>query len=277
METAFLAELEKEYSELLTTGKIKSIEEIKSLTSKQFSYSSPQYYSGNISSKLVVVTFNSNREYLCREKPTQDFESYKVGSKLLGDLFLNDNCINDIESSYPVDIRMLNYFKPFNVIRFEQDSIKKNLKRLTDEKFEISLIPFLSPDFSEKDFMTNYKICKPFVDRILEGIVACQRQYIVFLGSCFNNILSDYIEESESFRFLLTTPNCPNQKFVGHFTRVTVKYENRRFIAGIAESFCNEDFESILLEKYGQESVAIINRGLLLSKPLWSANALMNS
>lgn len=274
METAFLAELEKEYFELLTTGKVKIIEDVKAATSKQFSYSTPQYYTGNIRSKVVLVTFNSKREYLCKGNIPKDFESYKSSTKTIGEIFLESNNESEFESVYPVDVRLLNYLKPFNVFRFERDSISKNLRKLTDEKLELGLIPFLSTDFGERDFMTNYNVCKPLVDRVLRGIVTYPRQYIIFVGSCFNNILSEYIDESESFRFLLTTPNCPNQKFIAHFTRVTVNYNNRRFVAGIAESFCDESFDSILLEKYGQESVAIINRGLLLSQPLWRENVM---
>lgn len=265
METAFLAELEKEYSELLTTGKIKIFEDVKAITSKQFLYSTPQYYSGNIRSKFVMINFNSKKEYLCNGSSPKDFESYKMLNQSLGEMFLETSDEADVEAAYPYDLRMLNYLKPFNIIRFERESISNDLKKLTDEKLELGLVPFKSPDFGEKDFMSNYKTCKPLVDRVLNGIVAYPRQYIIFVGSCFNNILSEYIEDTESFRFLLTTPSYPNQKFIAHFTRITINYNSKRFIAGIAESFCDENFDSILLEKYGQESVAIINRGLLLA------------
>lgn len=265
METAFLAELEKEYAELLTTGKIKMFEDVKAITSKQFWYTTPQYYSGNIRSKFVLITFNSKKEFLCNGNVPKDFETYKQVNQTLGEVFSNASDEADLETTYPYDFRILNYLKPFNIIRFERDSITKNLKKLTDEKLELGLLPFKSPDFGERDFMSSYKTCKPLVERVLNGIVAYPRQYVIFIGSCFNNILSQYIEETESFRFLLTTPNCPNQKFIAHFTRVTINYNGKRFIAGIAESFCDESFDSIILEKYGQESVAIINRGLLLA------------
>ncbi len=264
METAFLAELEKEYSELLSTGKIKIFEDVKAITSKQFSYDSPQYYSGNFRSKFVLINFNSKREYLCNGGIPNDFESYKVKNQSLGEVFLYANS-DVVDKVYPYDFRLLNYLKPFNFIRFDRDDILKNLKKLTDEKLELGLVPFKSPDFNERDFMSNYNTCKPLVDRLLSGVVSYPRQYVIFIGSGFNNILSDYIEETESFRFLLTSPNFPNQKFIAHFTRIIIKYNGKRFIAGIAESFCDENFDSIVLEKYGQESVAIINRGLLLA------------
>jgi len=272
METAFLAELEKEYTELLKTGKIKIVEDVKRLTSKQFSYNSPHYFFGNIRSRVALVTFNSKKEYLCKGNNLVDFESYQNKSQGLGEIFLESENEVEFDSIYASDIRMLNYLKPFNIIRFDPDTISKNLQKLSAEKFELGLVPYPSPDFSERDFMINYKVCKPFVERVLNGIIAYPRQYIVFIGSCFNNILAEYVEESESFRFLLTSPNCPNQKFIAHFTRITLKIKNKRVIAGIAESFCDENLDSVLLEKYGQESVAIINRGFLLSNPLWKSS-----
>ncbi len=271
METPFLAELDKEYTELLKTGKIKIVEDVKRLTSKQFSYNSPYYFLGNIRSRVVLVTFNLKKEYLCKGNNLVDFESYQNKSQGLGEIFLESENKVEFDSIYASDIRMLNYLRPFNIIRFDQESTFRNLQKLTAEKLELGLVPYPSPDFSDRDFMINYKVCRPFVERVLNGIIAYPRQYIVFIGSCFNNILSEFIEESESFRFLLTSPNCPNQKFIAHFTRVTLKINNKRVIAGIAESFCDENLDSVLLEKYGQESVAIINRGFLLSNPLWKS------
>lgn len=272
METVFMSELEKEYTELLETGKIQIVENVKRLTSKQFSYSSPLYYTGNIQSRVVLITFNSNKEYLCKGYAPADFEAYQNKNRLISELYKEANDNIDFESVYATDIRMLNYLKPFNIIRFDHNSTSTNLERLTNEKLELGLVPYPSPDFSEKDFMLNYNACKPFVERVMKGITAYPRQYIVFIGSCFNNILSEYIEESESFRFLLTSQNIPNQKFIVHFTRITLKYNEQRMIAGIAESFCDENLDSIMLEKYGQESAAIINRGFILSIPLWKSS-----
>ncbi len=276
METVYLAELEKEYSEFIETGKIRLIEDVKRLTTKNFSYSSPLYYLGNIRSRLAIITFNSKKDYLCKGNPPIDFESYQNKSKSLGEIFLESENEAEFNSIYSSDIRLLNYLKPFNLIRFDHNSISKNLHKLTNEKLELGLVPFNSPDFSEKDFMSNHVVCKPFTERVLNGIIAYPRQYIVFIGSCFNNILDEYIEESESFRFLVTSLNSPNQKFIAHFTRVTLNYKDRRVIAGIAESFCDENLDSVLLEKYGQESVATINRGFILSNPLWKSSKSTN-
>lgn len=271
MDTVFLAELEKEYLELLNTGKIQFIEDVMKVTNKKFSYTSPLYYHGNIRSRLAVITFNSNKQHLCRGNYPVDFDSFLKTSKSLGEIFLESENELEFESVYSSEIRTLNYLKPFNIIRFDQESISSNLKSLTNEKFEIGLMPFHSPDFNEEDFMSYYKHCKPLLERALRGVTTYPRQYIVFIGSCFNNILSEYIEETESFRFLLTSPNTPNQKFIAHFTRVMLKFNGKRFMAGIAESFCDENLDNISMEKYGQESVAAINRGYLLSNSLWKS------
>jgi hypothetical protein len=271
METGFLTELEKEYSELIETGKIQMIEDVKRLTSKQFSYNFPLYFLGNIRSKIALVTFNSKKEYLVKRSKPADFNSYQDNNQNLGEVFLKSDNEKDFNTIFSSDIRLLNFSKPFQVIRLDTGSIQQTLKKFTDEKLELGLVPYLSPDFTEKDFMSNYEACKPFIERVLCGILAYPRQYVVFIGDSFRTLLSEYTEGSETFRFLLTSPNSPNQKFIAQFTRVTLNYKNRKFIAGIAESFSDENLDEIMIEKYGRESVAIINRGYILSNPLWKS------
>lgn len=271
METVFLTELEKEYSELIETGKIQIIEDVKKLTSKQFSYNNPLYFRGDINSRIALITFNSKREALCNCKKPADFVAYQDKYQSTGDFLQGSDNVNEDDTIFSAEARILKYLKPFQIIRYESQSIQKNIQKLTNKRLELDLVPYLSPDFSEKDFMNNYLVCKPFIERILNGILAYPRQYIVFIGDCFNKILAEYIEESETFRFLLTSPNKPNQKFISQFTRITLKFNNRKVIAGIAESFCDENLDDVMLEKYGQESVAVINRGFLLSNPLWKS------
>lgn len=271
MEAIFLTELEKEYSELMETGKIKMIEDVKRLTSKQFSYSTPLYYLGNIRSKIALITFNSKKDYLNKRNKPTDFNSYQDSNQNLGEVFLETKNEEEFEAAFSSDIRLLTYFKPFQVIRLDGGSLQQKLQKFTNDKLELGLVPYLSPDFTEKDFINNYSVCKPFIERVLCGILAYSRQYIVFIGDGFKDILSEYTEESETFRFLLTSSQSPNQKFIAQFTRITLNYENRKIIAGIAESFNDKNLDEIMLEKYGRESVAIINRGYLLSNPLWKS------
>jgi len=271
METVFLTEFAKEYSELIETGKIQIVEDVKKLTSKHFFYDYPLYFSGNIRSKIALVTFNAHKEYLKDANKPEDFIAYQQKHQSLGKIFLDPAVSNGEDPNYPEDIRVLNYIKPFQVFRFDSSSLQKNLQKLTDEKLELGLVPYLSPDFSSKDFMSNYSVCRPFIERILKGILAYPRQYVVFVGDCFEKVLSEYIVESERFSFLLTSQNIPNQKFVARFTRITLTFNERKIIAGIAESFFDDDFDEIMIEKYGRESVAILNRGLLLANPLWKS------
>ncbi len=270
METLFLTELEKEYSELIQTGKIQIVEDVQKSTSKQFSYKYPLYFTGNIRSKIVLVNFNSQKEYIYNENQPSDFNTYKFTCQNLGKVFYGDNTVK-FESNFPADMRMLTYVKPFQAIRFTNNSIQKDLQKFTDEKLELDMVPYLSHDFSVKDFMNSYEICKPFIERLLHGILAYPRQYVIFIGNSFNRILADYIEESEDFKFLLTSPNRRDQKFIAQFTRITIKFNGRKVIAGIADSFNDENLDEIMLEKYGRESVSIINRGFLLANPLWKS------
>jgi hypothetical protein len=271
MKTLFLSELEKEYSELIETGKIQIVEDVKKITSRQFSYSYPLYFSGNIRSRLAVVNFNETRDFLKNVNHPSDFNAYQNKHQDLGKLFLDSDCEERIESKYSTDIRILHYLDPFHVIRLNGDSLQKNLQKLTDEKFELDLIPYLSPDFSVKDFMGSYKVCKPLIERVLNGVLAYPRQYVIFIGECFSKVLAEYVVDSEHFSFVLTSPNRPNQKFLARFTRVTLKFNEKIVIAGIAESFFDQELDEIMMEKYGHESVTNLNRGLLLANPLWKS------
>lgn len=272
MRTVFLAELEKEYSELVQTGKVQILEDVEKLTSKRFSYHNPLYFSGNLSSKLAIVKFCSNSSGYSKLDCNEDFSEYQYKQQNLGKLFIKTESIDDISDKYANDIRTMNYSKPFQIVRLEGNTVQENLQKFVDEKFEIELVPYLSHDFSAKDFIQNYNVCKSLVDRTLSGVFSYPRQYVIFMGDCFNSILKEYISDSERFSFLLTSNMLPNQKFVASFNRITLNYNNTKIIAGIAESFYDENLDEIMLEKYGRESAAIINRGFLLTNPLWKTH-----
>lgn len=272
MEATFFTELEKEYSELIETGKIKLIEDVQKKIDKQFDYKTPIYFVGNIRSKIAIVKFNSANKYLTEGKQPVNFRSYQVKHQSLGNTYSITYSDDNLLSKYTSDIRMLSFIKPFQVIRFNKNSVQKNLQKLTDEKLHIDLVPYITESFSADDFVSNYSVCKPFVERMLCGVLAYPRQYVIYVGDYFRSILAEFIEESERFSFVLTSSNKVNQKVIAHFTRITINYRGKRIVAGIADSFFDENLDDVMLEKYGQESVAIINRGLLLSTPLWSSS-----
>ncbi|NVO09871.1 MAG: hypothetical protein HXX16_07925 [Bacteroidales bacterium] len=259
----------KKHSELIKAGTQQVIEEIIFLISKKNSYDNSLYSIGNNRSKIALITFNAREEYL-NNNQILGSSFYQVKYQSNDNISLQMDSGKDFRSSLSEEMRFFNYIKTFQIIRFDGNSINKDLKRLKDEKFELDLVPFLSPNFSVDDFMCNYKLCKPLIERVLNGVFAYPRQYAIFIGGCFNKILAEYTEKSENISFVLTSKNKPNQKFVAQFTRITLNFKNKRIIAGIAESFFDENLDEIMIEKYGRETVSIINRGLLLSNPQWN-------
>ncbi len=267
-----LTESEKEeHSELIQAGRLQIIEEIKNLISKKFCYNNSLYSIGNCRSKIAIITFNARKEYLKNINQTLGIGSYQTDHQDKGDMFLETDSEKQIESRLSEEMRVFNYIKPFQIIHFDCDSINKDFKRLEDEKLELDLVPFLSPNFSADDFMCNYKLCKPLIERVLNDVFAYPRQYAIFIGGCFNKILAEYTERSENTSFVLTSRNKPNQKFIAQFTCITLNFKNKRIIAGIAESFFDENLDEIMIEKYGRETVSIINRGLLLANSQWKS------
>lgn len=257
----------KKQSELIQAGRAKIIEEIKNTISKNFCCNNSLYSIGNCRSKIAIITFNARKEYLNSTNQTFNYGSYQLDNQNIDDIVLETDNEKHLKSRLSEEMRVINYIKPLQIIRFESDSINKDLKRLKEEKLELDLVPFLSPNFSEDDFMCNYKLCKPLIERVLNDVFAYPRQYAIFIDGCFNKILAEYTEKSENISFVLTSRNKPNQKFIAQFTRITLNFKNKRIIAGIAESFFDENLDEIMIEKYGRETVSIINRGFLLSNP----------
>jgi len=267
MSPAYLSGIEKNISELLEAGEIISTENSKNEASKFFNFSEQIAFKGNIKSKVAIVTYSSNHKYLKAEKQKEENSS----SQSRGEF--NNSNHNSSESNTEFNIKIFNYLKPFQIIRFDNDSLESNLQKFNDQKFHIDLIPYFSKEFTVNDLIQNYSMSKSFVDHLLNGVLAYPRQYVVFVGDLFTDILSEYIEETDRFSFMLTSPNKVNQKITAYFTRVTINYKGRKLIAGVAESFFDVNFDDIMLEKYGQESVYLINRGLLLSNPVWSSQS----
>lgn len=272
MQVGDLTESEKkEHSELIQAGRLQIIEEIKNIVSKKIRYNNSLYSIGNCRSKVALITFNARKEYLNKTNHALHYGYYQVENQNTDDIFFETNGEKNIESRFSEEMRVLNFIKPFQIIRFDGDSINKDLKRLKEEKLELDLVPFLSPNFSVDDFMCNYKLCKPLIERVLNDVFAYPRQYAIFIGGCFNKILAEYTEKSENTSFVLTSRNKPNQKFIAQFTRISLNFKNKKIIAGIAESFFDENLDEIMIEKYGRETVSIINRGFLLSNPQWKS------
>jgi hypothetical protein len=267
-----LTELEKkEQSELIQAGRAKIMEEIRNTISKKFCCNNSLYSIGNCRSKIALITFNARKEYLNNTNQALNHSFYQGEHQSIDNIFLETDGEKYIESRLSEEMRVFNYIKPFQTIRFDSDSINKNLKRLEDEKLELDLVPFLSPNFSGDDFMYNYKLFKPLIERVLNDVFAYPRQYAIFIGGCFNKILAEYTEKSENTSFVLTSRNKPNQKFIAQFTRITLKFKDKSIVAGIAESFFDENLDEIMIEKYGRETVSIINRGFHLPNPQWKS------
>ncbi len=270
MDSLFITEIEKEYSELLNTGKIELIEEVKKATTKHFNYKHPIYFIGNIRSKLVLVNFNSAKSCYSEGGQPLDFHSYKSRYQNIGKLFYENLFEKVPKAKYLSDLREFSFIKPFQTIKFEKGPMQNNLQKLTDETLHLDLLPYSAPDFSAEDFIKNYTSCKPFVERLFNGIFAYPRLYVIFTGKFFK-ILQEYITYTDRFLFEVKSSKGGLKQQV-LFTRVTIEYQNKKLIAGIADSYFDETMDESMLEQYGTESASIINRGIIINNTDWSQN-----
>lgn len=269
MKSAIHLELEKDCSQLIEAGELLSIKNDQGKQSGLTDISELIGYKGNIKSKIAIVTYNSKTKSLPRTN--------KLSNITTADHHLQKDCIDsdtmgEGDSESAENIKLCCYLKPFRVIRFDNESHQRNLSLLAEQKFHIDLSSFDRKSLSSTELLSDHSLLNQFVDVLLCLILAHPRQYVIFIGDSFKEILSDFIEDSDRFSFLLTSPNKVNQKNTAHFTRITIKYKGKQLIAGIAESYFDENLDNVMIEKYGQESVYLINRGLLLAKPMWNSN-----
>lgn len=233
--------------ELMDAEKGKNNQVVESLFDSDSSLNELIRYSGNIKSKITLVSSNL------------DFIKTK-----------NTSTLHPTEFQVLVDSKLSSYLKPFRVIGLNKSTVKETGLGTEDQRLHIdtSKCSINGDSFNEYIKRNNYK---PVMDLILNTVLAYPRQYVIFIGEHFKDLMSDYASEIDRFSFILTSPNRVNQKNTVYFTRVCIEYCGKKLIAGIAESFYNESFDEIMLEKYGQESVYLLNRGILLSNPMWSS------
>jgi hypothetical protein len=246
--TRLLNEVRSDVSELITSGRINRASDLAHRTGVPFDSSCfPMFFTGAFESPLVLVHLNP-----------------KLSAQLGGPLYTNFDAYYDqhrrfgfhhwvMDSSYksPFDHKQMRFLRPFGAIDFvpEIEPVDKrvNLARVIDRKLQLELIPYASPGFAARDFSID--LLQPHFERVLGAIAALPRNYIIFCGAVFDDLLK--LSGRETFRldhhFPLAT-NLGMSKNEYRFSNVAFNYEGVSLRAGIARSFA---IQGIPMSAYG--------------------------
>lgn len=243
-----LNESRTDVNELLASGRIHRASELAKRTGVPFDSSYfPMYFTGTFESKLVLVHLNP-----------------KLSSQLGGPLYANfDAYFNahrrfgyhhwEMDPSYrsAFDHKQVRFLRPFGAIDFHPETepghARANAALAIDKKLQLELIPYASPGFAARDF--SIELLQPHFERVLGTIAAFPRDYVIFCGAVFDDLLK--LSGRETFRLdhefpLVTKQGLSKNEY--RFSNVAFSYEGVTLRAGIARSFA---IQGIPMPAYG--------------------------
>ena len=213
-----------------------------------FDVTNPHFYTGDFTSKLVLVHLNPKRNVDNDEWGLKcifpDFNVYTEYYKRFGYIkYQKEREEGKIHKS-PFDHKQIRFLKPFGVLLFTGDKYN-DLELVIDSKLQLELIPYGSPDFNSNKFRTEDLM--PFTERILDLIGSKGRDYVIFCGRVFYKILCPFIVKEKEFEFKL-------QKTNGKETINQYQIKNIQLVNGINATIAPQFArQGCPVDKYGEK------------------------
>ncbi|MEI6697248.1 MAG: hypothetical protein WCO13_14435 [Bacteroidota bacterium] len=205
-----------------------------------FDTASPHFFTGDLKAELVLVHLNPKRSkdsFGCKNKYIS-FEHYlehfvTFGKKSYG-------IASSRTHKSPFDHKQVRFLKPFDLLPFRDGDKYYNLEIVVDKKLQIELVPFGSPDFNYS--LIGTKNIKPFIERIINLLLSCERKYIIFCGKVFVELLQPYILKQKIHTFKLNKIN--GNLTIDNFEVICVQiiYNEKTINAAIAPQFAKQGY-----------------------------------
>jgi hypothetical protein len=232
-----LDEARVDVDELLASGAVSKATKLSDATGLPFETSQfPMYFTGDFKAPLVLVHLNPKASKQMDDPGYKSFDDYFEGCRRFGYL----HWVENPKYYSPFDLKQVRFLKPFKVIDFlpasDPRAARTNPARVIDNKLQLELLPYASPTFTSKDFSIAY-LAEHF-ERVLGVIAAFKREYVIFCGAVFDDLLEESGREvrriDHHFRVKTKKGESKNEY---RFSNVTVKYSDGTINAGVARSF----------------------------------------
>ncbi|MBK9940665.1 MAG: hypothetical protein IPP13_03470 [Kouleothrix sp.] len=257
----FKAAIRTDIEEFVTTGKMQQAKILSTQTNQHFNHNQyPLYFNGKLDSRIVLVHLNPKHPNTYTDTYTGDlwlktFDDYFTHHEHLG-RFLYDRAATRRHKS-PFDHKQIRFLKPFGVIDFIEEQTQEdgftNLERVLDHKLQLELIPYSSDSFRVKGF--TKEIVRPHLERVLDVISACPRDYVLFCGTVFDLFFHDHI--TDTYRFKLTKNDGQPTQNSARFSNLRFVYNGQIIHAGLAHSFAQQ---GIPMAAYGRQCKAFYRK-----------------
>lgn len=215
--------------------------------SKYFDTASPHFFTGDIKSELVLIHLNPKRskDSFDENNPFKDFDDYLDNFVHFGKKKYGIDSLRTHKS--PFDHKQVRFLKPFNLLPFMEGDKYHNLEVVLDNKLQIELIPFGSPDFNFSKIKTEN--IEPYFERIINLLKSSERKYVIFCGKVFIELLQPYIIKQKSHTFKLIKKDGTEIKDYFIVISIKLQYNNAIINAVIAPQFAKQGYP---VSQYGE-------------------------
>jgi hypothetical protein len=245
------------WEQLASGGELRGALELATATGELFSAGAlPQFFTGDLDARFVLVHLNPKQHDTpwAQDHPkASSFEEYVLAQRWFG----RDHYGPDASAWHsPFDHKQIRFLQPFGLIEFvsqDQDGRPAaliNLERVVDEKLQLELIPYASSAFRTGKLRRILGILEPHHERMVSVIAATPRDYIIFCGSIFEDLLDRHIVDRRPHTFLLKKADGTLMRQTSRFSLITLRTPNGRIRAGIAHSWARQ---GIPMRAYAEE------------------------
>lgn len=244
--------------EFLATRRMQRAVELSAATRQHFNHNEyPMFFVGKLDARLVLVHLNPKQRDNYAATYTgplwlKSFDEYFEYHQSLGKKLYGTGSPQTHKS--PFDHKQIRFLKPFDAIHFVEERTRDdrlaNLEQVIDGKLQLELIPYGSATFSTSGFTPA--ILKPRLERILDVICACPRNYILFCGQIFETLFQGSIVRTHEFKLIKNDGTaCQNKT---RFSNLRFVYKGAVIQAGLAHSFAQQ---GIPMGAYGRQCKAL--------------------
>ena len=212
-----------------------------------FDVCEPHFFTGDLNSEIVLVMLNPKRNKVLWNKPCDffDWKSYLDSFTHFG-LNQYGNNSKRIHKS-PFDHKQVRFMKPFNILPFNGEKYH-DLEIALDNKLQLELVPFGSPDFDYHVIGINN--LEYFINRLLNVLQEYPKKYIIFCGRVFLEVFNNYTNKKihHKFKLMKTDGNFTKSQF--EVINIELFHNNQIINACIAPQFA---LQGAPIEAYGEK------------------------
>lgn len=243
--------IRRNFEEWKTLGKCNDAVQLNEKVGEEyFDTADPHFFTGDIYAQIALIQLNPKRDkkawYSEDFKKYNDFSEYwdfytHFGAKMYG-----VNSKRDHTSRF--DNKQIHFLKPFNILPFSEKDKYHNLEVVVDKKLQLELVPFGSPNFDYKKI--GIENLMPYIHQLIDVLTITNREYIIFCGRVFHELLKNYIvkEKTHSFHLEKVDGSTTQQKY--DVINVILQYKEKEIKACIAPQFAQQGCP---IKRYGEK------------------------